>query len=667
MSEMGRRAVEKGFITESQLHEALGDASRPLERTLVERGFLTEVQLQLLRDEPGLLGKYRLLRKLGAGGMGEVWEAVDGILDRPVALKLLTVSPGTSPREAAQDEERFLREARLSARLPKHPHVVGVHEAGVAEGRRFLVMELIRGRHFGDWRRDVRGDLRVQVALLRDVALAVHHAHEHGIVHRDLKPQNILVDTAGVPHVTDFGLAKTLAMELGDSLTTSGMVVGTPSYMSPEQARGVKQPDRRSDVYSLGVLLYEILGDRTPFVAESAVEMLVKVIEHRLRPPSEICAEQGRPAPDAALELVALTALAKEPEARFATAREFAEALSCWLQAPARKAPRRWIPVAAALVLLGAAALWAFRPAPAPLLRPVEVDVLRGHAGAVNSVAFSADGRRLLSGSADRTARIWDLGTGAVLRGFGPLAAKVEAAAFSPDGLRIAACTEPDDGGGELVLWPSAGGAAQALSGHRDGVNALAFSRDGLWLASGDQQGTVRIWELRSGRERALWKAHAGQLRGAAFSPDGRFLATAGFDKRVVLWETGAGAQVAALEGHTEGVWAVAFSPDGRRLASASSDKTARIWDVDSRLAVAVLRGHGGVVGALAFSPDGRALATGSWDRTARLWDVESAAERGVLKGHGDSVWSVAFSPDGRRLATGSLDGTARLWPLPAR
>ncbi|HEX7896367.1 MAG TPA: serine/threonine-protein kinase [Planctomycetota bacterium] len=661
---VGRLAVEKGFITEAQLEEARAERSSAGESQLlgpllVAKGLITLRQLEVLLKEPPparTLGKYSLIRQIGAGGMGVVYEAFDTILKRIVAVKMLSAAPGQSARENAQDEERFLREARLAGSLPKHPHVVGVHEAGRADGRPFLVMEYVPGVHFGQWRRTAGP--RAQVALLRDVALAVHHAHEHGIVHRDLKPQNVIVDPAGSPRVTDFGLAKPLTKDLTESLTTSGMVVGTPSYMSPEQAMGLKTPDRRSDVYSLGVLLFEILADRTPFVADTAVEMLVKVIDHALPSLADVCAGRGRPAPDPALEAVCRKALAKKPDDRHPTAAAFADALTRWLEARPRRS-FRGPAIAAAAILLGVAAVLAW-PRPAPRV----ATSFDGHAGAVNAVAFMPDGARLLSGGRDRTVRMWDVATGASLRMFGPHGSKVEGLAVSPDGRLIAAVTEPEDGGGEVKLWPSEGGAPRDLAGHDDGVNALAFSRDGALLATGDQGGTLKVWDVQSGRERASWKAHARAVRGAAFSPDGRHLATSGWDHLVALWDVASTSQVAAFEGHGDGAWGVAFSPDGRLVASASSDKTARLWDVERRAVRRVLRGHAGVVVAVAFSPDGRLLATGSWDRTARLWEVESGLEIRAIPGHADSVWAVAFSPDGRLLATGGLDRAVRLWPL---
>ena len=174
-------------------------------------------------------GKYRLLRELGHGAMGIVYEATDTALKRKVALKMMV--PGNRPDP--MEDERFVREGQLYAKLPRHPNIVGVYEAGLLDGRRYLSMELIQGQAMSNWRKTGSVTIRQQVKLLHDVALAVHHAHEHNVIHRDLKPENVLVDAKHRPFVTDFGLAKSLGHDVSMSLTVAGLVVGTPAYMSP--------------------------------------------------------------------------------------------------------------------------------------------------------------------------------------------------------------------------------------------------------------------------------------------------------------------------------------------------------------------------------------------------------------------------------------------------
>jgi serine/threonine protein kinase len=323
------------------------------------------------------LGKYTLLSERGRGGMGVVYEALDSELGRKVALKMLMTSPAQNPAQASQEEERFLREARLSAQLPKHAHVVGVYEAGVLEGRRYLAMELIDGISMAEWRKKGGLTVRPQVALLYDVALAVHHAHEHGVIHRDLKPQNVLVDREGRPHVMDFGLAKSAERDTRLSLTAAGMIVGTPGYMSPEQAQGLRSVDRRTDVYSLGVMLYEILANRMPFEGLTAVDILVKVVKNDVPAPSSVSRMHAPILREKEIENICLKAAAKAPADRYPTARAMAEDLGRWLKGervrvrpPRRHRRRLWITGGIGALCLAALLVLVNREPPEPDIEP---------------------------------------------------------------------------------------------------------------------------------------------------------------------------------------------------------------------------------------------------------------------------------------------------------
>ncbi|HLY10840.1 MAG TPA: serine/threonine-protein kinase, partial [Planctomycetota bacterium] len=602
------------------------------------------------------------------------------VLNRRVAIKMMAPPEPGALETPEIDEERFLREAQVSANLAKHPHIVSVYEAGIIEGKRFLAMEFVEGQQLQDWRRGV--PIRDQIAVLRDVALAVHHANENGVVHRDLKPANVIVDGRNRPHVTDFGLAKALAPEFSRSITTSGLIVGTPAYMSPEQAQGLRGVDGRSDVYSLGVMLYEVLTDQPPFEAETAMQLLIKVVEHPAPKPSSVVKTEGHPARNPRLEGLCLRALAKLPKDRPATAREFAEELSRWLADTGasgllvqhdrpRRAPAGSLVVAGVAVLLLCSAVAAFllrsgRPPAGSTGR--EHPVLEGHTDRVLSVAFSPRGDRLASGSSDHTIRLWDPVRGTLLATFGPHAGKVEAIAFSPDGSLIASVTEAgDDRPGEVKLWDVSTGTVRSdLKGHEVGVNCVAFSPDGALLATGDRAGTVRLWEVAGGRAKGtIPNAHESSVRGLAFTPDGLSLVTGSWDHEAKLWEVTTQRERRAFRGHSEGLWGLAVSPDGTLLATASSDRTVRLWDLASGTPRRTIPAHTKEASSVAFSPDGKRLASGGWDRRVRLWDPASGAEVASFPGHDEAVWSVAFSPDGRLLASGGLDRKVRLWKLP--
>jgi serine/threonine protein kinase len=386
---IGHLALKRGLLTPEQLREALIEQSRTsaqLTSILLARGYMTREQIDILvretatapvsvppeawsGGEPTAIGKYRIVREAGRGAMAKVYEALDSELQRKVALKVLLPNPNAQVEETGMEEERFLREARLAAALPKHRNIVGVYDAGVVDGRRYLAMEFVDGVPMDKWCRKGSITIGRPTALLRDVALAVHHAHENGVIHRDLKPANILVDQDNQPHVMDFGLAKMVGQSLKASYTEGGLAVGTPAYMSPEQASGVKSVDRRTDIYAMGVMLYEILTGKLPFSGASPMEVMIKTSKDPVVPPSKITSIQINPIHFKTLEGVCLKALAKDPADRYDTAEQFAEDLSRWLKGqdfrPANLRMRRiLIGSAAAVVVLAVsgAILWRMKP-----------------------------------------------------------------------------------------------------------------------------------------------------------------------------------------------------------------------------------------------------------------------------------------------------------------
>ena len=282
---------------------------------------------------------------------------------------------------------------------------------------------------------------------------------------------------------------------------------------------------------------------------------------------------------------------------------------------------------------------------------------LEGHADAVNSAAFSPDGQRIITTSADGTARVWNAASGQQVAQLGGHAA-VNSAAFSPDGQRILTAGRDNI----ARVWNAAGGQQMAtLKGHIDQVNSAAFSPDGQRIVTTSDDKTARIWNAASGKE---MRKLEGRFRNdsAAFSPDGQRILTAGFDNTARVWNAASGQQVATLKGHKELVTSAAFSPDGQRVVTASVDKTARIWNAASGQQVAKLDGHTDQVTSVAFSPDGQRVVTASADGTARIWNAASGQQVAKLDGHTDQVTSVAFSPDGQRIVTASADKTARIW-----
>ncbi|MFQ5843979.1 MAG: hypothetical protein ACE5JG_03230, partial [Planctomycetota bacterium] len=281
----------------------------------------------------------------------------------------------------------------------------------------------------------------------------------------------------------------------------------------------------------------------------------------------------------------------------------------------------------------------------------------------VESVAFSPDGRWVLTGSWDLTARLWDTATGEELRRFIGHSGKLTSVFFSPDGRALLTGSED----GTARLWDAGTGEElRRFTGHSPEVYCASFSPDGRWIVTGSEDGTARLWDTETGGEVRRFVGHSRAVYSASFSPDGRWVVTAGsYDRTARLWDAGTGEELRRFVGHSDRVWSAVFSPDGRWVLTGSADKTARLWDTATGQEARRFAGHSRVVWPVAFAPDGRWALTGSLDGTARLWDVQTGQEVRRLEGHSKKwqlVSGVSFSPDGRRVLTTSDDGTARLW-----
>jgi hypothetical protein len=371
---IGKLALELRWITPLQLREALTEQwaeaegkgkARPLGSILVARGILTGSQLDQLYDRiqttlPAFppFGKYVLVREMARDAVGVVYEAEDRELIRRVALKMVGAPVPPEPEVAAPEEARFIREAQVYRSLPPHPGIVPVLEVGVIDGRRYLAMELVDAVPMDLWHKHGSITVRQRVALIRDVALAVHHAHLHGIVHRALQPGSILVDRNHQPRLTDFDLARLAGVETPPK---------SPAYLSPEQIRGGEPVDRRTDLYALGVMLYEVLAGRRPFEGKTPEEIRAKTIKEPVLPPSKLTTLKINPVIYRNLENICLVALAKSPSERYGDAGEFARDLTRWLKGEDFRLilPRTWR-----------------RPSTARLVRLLAVGVLAAAAAA---------------------------------------------------------------------------------------------------------------------------------------------------------------------------------------------------------------------------------------------------------------------------------------------
>lgn len=657
-------------------------------------------------EPPGNVGRFKLIGAVGSGSFGTVFKALDPDLGRLVAVKV--------PREGARTGRptlaRFLREARHIARL-RHQGIVPLYEVGHHEGLPYLVSAFVQGPTLEDLLTARRPTPSESARIIAEVADALQYAHDQGVIHRDVKPSNIILDDDGRPYLMDFGVAKSDAADLA-TLTSEGQVIGTPAYMSPEQAQGdTHATDRRSDVYSLGVVLYQLLAGEPPF--RGNVRMLLHQVEHEEpRPPRKLDDRIPRD-----LETICLKAMDKEPWRRYPSARAFAEDLRRYLAGepvlarPIGRAERLWrwsrrnrieAGLAAAVVtLLVATALGAS-------LAAVQFGRMagreRGHRDAARAAEHRAEAEaRAVARANDRLestlyfgrialadrewlARNFDHVEGLLeecplgLRGWewrhldrlrvrGEKApppffmnghVSIHALAFSADGHTLA-WNGPD---GTVVVGDLADDRKRTtLTGHQAQVRRLAFSPDGRSLASAGEDQTVRLWDLATGRESRRLTGHAGHVYGLTFSADGARLASAGEDRGVTVWNPATGRRLADLKGHGDVVVSVAFSPDGTRIASAGYDGV-KVWDLKTVRETHSLGGHRGVATAVAFSPDGRRVASAGTDETVRVWDAATGLLLHVLRGHASEIWGLTFSPDGARIASASYDKTVKLWDV---
>jgi WD40 repeat protein/serine/threonine protein kinase len=722
--------------------------------------------LSPLTGEPGTLGDFRILRQVGRGGMGIVYEAEQLSLSRRVALKVLPFAGAMDPHQL----RRFRTEAQAAAQL-HHTNIVPVFWIGCENGVHYYAMQFIEGRTLADVIRELRqlegkdrrddraskaeapGDLAASAlasalsrefpppaaredvsppaaapdppgpsadralaapsgsstrnrAYFRNVARlgleaaqALEHAHQEGIVHRDIKPANLMIDVRGHLWVTDFGLARLQ----GDSgLTSTGDLLGTLRYMSPEQALGKRAYlDHRTDIYSLGATLYELFTLRPAIDGRDRQEILARIAQDEPVLPRRL-----HPAIPRELETILLKSMSKEPESRYSTARELADDLERFLQHRPIRAKRptlrqkivKWVmrhpaavatAIIAGLVILGLLGLGAWQ---AHHLRQVR-GLARSHEEVIRRRDDAARHERYVTDVhiASQLIRNGEAGPGeSILDRHRPAPGEEDPRGFEWYYLK------------GLIHQERA-----SLSAHEGKeVYHVEFAPDGRTLASSGQDGTVHIWDAATLRLLRVLRGHTDEVNWVTYSPDGTMLVTASDDRTVRLWDAD-GRPVRVLKGHTEPVVAALFTPDGRRIVSGGRDARVRVWDVatgveqGSRSAAGAIEGlaispggpllaAGGntfnrqllnlrrvpmleerrlqathrfhhVTRSVALALDGRTLAA-TCERHIDLYDTATGRLRAILHGHAKEIQTAAFSPDGRWLATAGDDATIRIW-----
>ena len=660
---------------------------------------------------------FECLGILGRGGMGVVYKARQASLQRTVAVKMIR-SAGLAENALA----RFRTEAEAVARL-QHPNIVHIHEVGEHDGQPFFVLEYVDGGNLSAKLTSQTLPAAEAARLTETLARAVHSAHESGVVHRDIKPSNVLLTAAGTPKLTDFGLAKRLD---GDSdLTRTGDVMGTPSYMAPEQARGnTDQVTAATDIYALGATLYEMIAGRPPFVGATPLETLQQIVSQEVLPPSRV--QPGIPRD---LETVCLKCLEKPPERRYASAADFAEDLQRFLAGqtvrarPVGRAARagRWIkrhPARAGLITMAAIAVAAF----------IGLGVGAAYQDRLETVNHD------LSDSLNREQRLTQQ-LQSTLKREKAVAEKLDRALD----FRRVALAHSHWKNNQLALarnvlaqvpvkrrhfeWHYIDRMCRAdvltLQAHRGEIIGVTFSRDGQRIATAARDQFARVWDVKTGRQLLQfpiprWQASTiGRPCGIAFSPDGSRLAT-GVDNAVEIWNVKTGKRIRRLQLPTKSlVRRIAFNADGSQI-TAGNAAAVFVWNATSgqpvlrhqipkksprgflagphfhpdgqtvvastanvldrkNHAVAYFDLKAGIEtknlpipyadGRVAFSRDGKHIACIDENPgTIRIVDGQSGRELLTVAGHDGGTYCASFSPDGKTLTSGGSDFLARSW-----
>jgi eukaryotic-like serine/threonine-protein kinase len=656
---------------------------------------------------PEFIGRYRILRRHAEGGMGTVYEAEQDNPRRTVALKV--IRPGLVSPELVK---RFSHEAQILGRL-QHSGIAQVYEAGMGEdGQPFFAMEFIRGTPLDEYARSRGLNAAARLELLARVCDAVQHAHDKGVIHRDLKPSNILVDETGQPKVLDFGVAHVTAADLltSASRTQAGQLLGTMSYMSPEQiAADAAGLDGRSDVYTLGVILFELLAYRLPYQLEKLpMHEVARLIQQQ--EPSRLGSIDALYRGD--VEIIVGKTLEKDKTRRYASAGDLASDIRRYLRGepivarPAsalyqlRKFAVRHTALVAgtsgvfAALLVGAVVsiVFALRAADnARVANQRERDATYESYRARIAAAVAAlshhdvvDAARQLDAT-PKALRDWEwkhlrtrLDDSATML---PAAAgETHYLIRDSQSVRIAALTRSrlritDLEGNELMN--------RAFRREKDLTSdALIPMRHGLRLATSGRQSRARVpvvalfpdastnvVDLLADDRRGLnpLKGPAGmKAEMAAVSPDSSRLAVcwAGHEQwRFTVYESESDKPGVTSAQDIGDTWDLAFDPNGRRLATAGEDGRARLWDTSTGILTAECRGHTRKVVGVAFRPDGQRLATTSADGTVRQWDASTGQEvEAPYDRHIGDVLTAAYSPDGQSIASGGADRTIRIW-----
>ncbi|GHO42705.1 serine/threonine-protein kinase [Ktedonospora formicarum] len=598
------------------------------------------------------LGNYRVTNFLGEGPHAQVFIGEHISTKAPVAIKVLRV-------RLPQDEyEKFARSARRIASL-SHPHIARVVDFGIEWDLPYIVMELalngnLRRRHPAG----SRLSLQRIASYTRQIVDALQYAHGENYMHQQLKPENMLLNKRGEVLLSDFNMP----LSMMNTYTQD-----TALYVSPEQLQGVARP--ASDQYLLGLVLYEWFTGERPIYNPLGDRILQY---GSLLPPlrskvSSIPVE---------IEEVVMTTLAREPHRRFKDMRAFSYAFDQAFQLRSASGPLGATPRRTNITALGQTGRLTPLPAtfdeqsqsapPTPQITGRPIWTARAHQGAIRSISWSFDGRRLVSAGNDTKARVWDVSTGKFLVTYHGHNTGVHTVGWSPKGLLIASAGYDR----EVHIWSATRGAQmRTYQGHTQPIRSLAWSVDGQHVASVDgPDGTVRIWEAMTGAEQALFTPQASEPTALTWSPDGTCVAVASVDGSVQIWQINNAAKQSKGRVFSEpsysSVQAIAWSPSKTFMASGGEEKIIHVWNTNTGRDKLAFTGHTQTIHSLSWSPDSNILASASADGTIRLWDTHTGVCGFSYSTKHPPMHTVSWSPNGRYLASTDADGVLQIWEI---
>ncbi len=632
-----------------------------------------------------LRNRYYIIRPLGGGGFGRTFlaEDRDKLNELCVVKQLVPQLQGTNAQKKAH--QLFQQEARRLQQLGEHPQIPTLFAYFEEDDYLYLVQQLVVGQNLRE-ELDLQGAFSEQQIweLFADLLPILKFTHDYQVIHRDLKPDNIMRrQSDGRLVLIDFGVSKQFsdsamaAPAAKSGIASVGTTIGSFGYASSEQMNeGAAYP--ASDLYSLGVTCFHLLTQISPShlwteYGYSWVKQWQQHLNVQISPE---------------LTLILDKLLQKDINLRYQSVDQVWQDLKALpkssvptMQVPfddlvantdsqkqarhtQRGASTTIIPTntwqkkllllggCAAVLLLGFVGYQYWQGQPLTLM---------GHAGEVNAVAINPDGKSIVSGSDDKTIKVWDLSSRTLQHTLKGHQDWVYSLAISPDSQTIISGSKDTT----IRLWNlPTGKQIRTLKGHSSYINSVAISPDSTKIASASYDKTVKVWNLKTGQVGTL-QGHSREVLAVAFSPNGKKIVSGSVDRTIKIWDLNALKVQHTLTGHTGDVNAIAISPNNQELASVSDDKTIRLWNLNTGREIRTLTGHMADINSVDFSPDNQHIVTGSDDRTVKIWNLSTGEDIYTFKGHLGAIFAVAYSPDGRTIVSASADKTIRTWQVP--